>query len=222
MTDEWQREVEARYDEVMQYIVVLLALGELDTIRIDVLIDEAFARAGAPVVNLQTRLDLIRRQYPDAQLPPEALRRIQDTIRRETTMLQERVRLRVDEARLSGASEQEARDAAAREIEAQLPRLTQRGVDAQTMTDRVILEGMGAPFYLYEGPADSKNRKFCADIVRRRAVFTPKGVEALNAHPLLHSYVPPNVAVLCGGYNCRHLWMPMMDVPEGWEVEGDA
>jgi hypothetical protein len=127
----------------------------------------------------------------------------------------------MDEAALSGASEAEVREAVTREIESLLPKVTQRSVDAQTMTDRVILEGMGAPFYAYVGPVDSKNRPFCANIAPRKAVYTPRGVESLNRHPLLAKYVPPNVAVLCGGYNCRHLWMPMMDAPEGWEVVGD-
>ena len=46
MTDEWQRDVESRYDEIMQYIVVLVALEELDSMDVGRVINSAFARAG--------------------------------------------------------------------------------------------------------------------------------------------------------------------------------
>jgi hypothetical protein len=65
--------------------------------------------------------------------------------------------------------------------------------------------------WLYVGPADSRNRKFCADIVRRKVAFTPSGIEKLNEHPDLHKYVPPNVSILCGGYGCRHVWWPVSE-----------
>lgn len=94
-----------------------------------------------------------------------------------------------------------------------------------SMYDRIVMRAAGqdqdVEFWTYDGPADNRNRRFCADIVRRNSVFTAEGIEKLNAHPDLHSYVPPNVSILCGGFGCRHLWMPVFDedIIEGMDIE---
>lgn len=220
MTDDWERGATDRYDEIMQYIVVWLALQNYSyQADFSQVILDSYRRAGVDM-NLQSRVDAIRETYPDAQLNTQALQSVRSTIDLQAVQAQARVRQVMAEAAASGATADEIRQAIEEELATQMSRMTQRMVDAQTMTDRTVLAGVGAPYYQYLGPSDAKNRPFCADIVNRRVVYTPRGVNALNAHPLLHSYVPPNVSVLCGGYNCRHLWMPVENPPKGWDVEG--
>lgn len=84
---------------------------------------------------------------------------------------------------------------------------------AMTMWERIVLNKigdlMGSPVFVYAGPLDEKNRPFCRDIVSKKVAYTKSGINKLNAHPLLHSYVPPNVFTLCGGRNCRHVFLPI-------------
>ena len=77
--------------------------------------------------------------------------------------------------------------------------------------DRAILEAISedGDRWIYVGPKDSKNRPFCAAILSEGRAYTRSQVTALNRHPLLHSYVPPNVKTLCGGINCRHVFLPI-------------
>lgn len=219
MTDQWEAEVQSRYDEIMQYIVVLLALEDPTNVRVTYVVEEAFRRAGVPEYNLQQRLDAIRRLYPGAELSPTDRERLQRMLQLELEALQARARQRMEESVLAGASDDEVREVVTREVESSLGNVTRSGGDVLALADRVVLGGLGADYFLYDGPADAKNRAFCADIVRRRSVFTFRGIRALNNHPDLHKYVPPNVFVLCGGHNCRHLWLPLAEPPEGWEVD---
>lgn len=85
--------------------------------------------------------------------------------------------------------------------------------NALFMWERIVLDKIAQAFaeepkFIYAGPRDRKNREFCREIVgtppRTRAE-----VEELNNHPALHYYVPPNVFILCGGHNCRHVWVPV-------------
>lgn len=98
--------------------------------------------------------------------------------------------------------------------------------------ERIVLEAV-APndaVYQYAGPVDKRNREFCAAIAPMKVARTRSAIEDLNAHPLLHWYVPPNVFTYCGGVNCRHIWIPMtrataaargLSIIEGKE-DGDA
>jgi len=94
-----------------------------------------------------------------------------------------------------------------------------------TVMDRVALTGQVDDVYAYTGPADSRNRPFCGRIVRQKTLYTKVGIESLNSHPLLNSDVPPNVFSRCGGYKCRHIWLPVSaDTREalqatGWTVQ---
>lgn len=98
---------------------------------------------------------------------------------------------------------------------AEVTKFAQRLDTVVSAADRVAVrdagekEGLG--LWIYAGPADNRNRAFCADIVRRPDAYTETGIEKLNAHPSLHKYVPPNVRTLCGGFNCRHVWWPVSE-----------
>lgn len=84
---------------------------------------------------------------------------------------------------------------------------------ALLLWDRIVLDRIGElkddPLWVYAGPADKRNRPFCAEVVRLPRAYSRAQVEKLNEHPLLPNYVPPNVFMLCGGYNCRHVFMPV-------------
>jgi len=96
---------------------------------------------------------------------------------------------------------------------------------SMSMYDRLFMEEVGrggTGVWRYAGPSDARNRPFCGAIVRNKILYTDSGIEKLNNHPLLHSYVPPNVKMLCGGYNCRHVWVPVTRAQIsalGWTVE---
>jgi len=82
-----------------------------------------------------------------------------------------------------------------------------------TMYDRLFMaslaEGMDNHRWQYAGPRDLKNRLFCAEVLDAKQAYTDNGVEELNNHPSLHPYVSPNVRTLCGGYGCRHVFVPV-------------
>lgn len=61
----------------------------------------------------------------------------------------------------------------------------------------------------YAGVRDNRNRKFCASVLDMQRDFDDSQVTELNQHPDLHPYVPPNVRTLCGGYGCRHVFLPV-------------
>ena len=65
--------------------------------------------------------------------------------------------------------------------------------------------------WVFMGPMDKLTRPFCRDLLQKSRTYTERGITELNEHPLLHSYVPPNVKVYCGGYNCRHMFTPVID-----------
>lgn len=91
--------------------------------------------------------------------------------------------------------------------------LAQEFNQALILWDRIVLDRIGDlkedPLWVYDGPADKRNRPFCAEIVRLPRAYTREQIEKLNSHPLLADYVPPNVFMLCGGYNCRHVFLPV-------------
>lgn len=86
--------------------------------------------------------------------------------------------------------------------------------NALLMWERIVLDKVAdlmaeQPVWAYAGPLDRKNREFCRAVLLDGRVYTRQEIEQLNGHPLLHSYVPPNVFTYCGGINCRHVWLPV-------------
>lgn len=61
----------------------------------------------------------------------------------------------------------------------------------------------------YVGVRDTRNRPFCASVLDMNRVFDNEQVVELNKHPDLQKHVPPNVRELCGGYGCRHIFLPI-------------
>ena len=99
-------------------------------------------------------------------------------------------------------------------LDRQVDRIVEKFGQALLVWDRAVLDRISElqaeePVWVYSGPQDKKNRPFCSAIVRLPRAYTRQGIENLNAHPLLADYVPPNVFMLCGGYNCRHAFIPV-------------
>ena len=65
--------------------------------------------------------------------------------------------------------------------------------------------------YKYIGPADDRNRKFCADMMRKNRVYRIEDIEALS-NPEFGSY---NIFLFRGSYNCRHAWVRLFYKKEG-------
>lgn len=104
-------------------------------------------------------------------------------------------------------------DAAQVILDQEAGRLADAFSNAMLLWERVVLDRIGdlmpRALWVYAGPADDRNRPFCAEIVRSNKAYTREQIEALNDHPLLDKYVPPNVFALCGGFNCRHVFLPV-------------
>lgn len=59
--------------------------------------------------------------------------------------------------------------------------------------------------FLYSGPIDTRCRPFCLRIVGK--VFSRKAIDRMDNGQL------PNTMLTRGGYNCRHQWRPVTNVP---------
>lgn len=59
--------------------------------------------------------------------------------------------------------------------------------------------------YWYDGPRDDRNRIFCVKQLNREKSITRLQIERLDNGQL------PNPFVTCGGFNCRHQWIPDQD-----------
>ena len=99
-------------------------------------------------------------------------------------------------------------------LESRVGTLVEQFGQALLVWDRAVLDRVAdlqpePPVWVYSGPADKKNRPFCRVIVRAPRAYTREAIERLNEHPDLDSYVPPNVFMLCGGFNCRHVFLPI-------------
>lgn len=57
--------------------------------------------------------------------------------------------------------------------------------------------------FLYAGPDDQKTRSFCEERVNQ--VYTRAEIEQMDNGQI------PNVFLTGGGYNCRHVWMEVVD-----------
>jgi hypothetical protein len=66
--------------------------------------------------------------------------------------------------------------------------------------------GEAGEVFFYAGPVDAKMRPFCADHVGQ--VFTRAAIDKLDNGQRL------DVFLTGGGWNCRHIWMPLSDVSE--------
>jgi hypothetical protein len=65
--------------------------------------------------------------------------------------------------------------------------------------------------YKYIGPQDDRNRKFCADMMRKNKIYRIEDIEALS-NPEFGSY---NIFLFRGSYNCRHAWVRLIYKKEG-------
>lgn len=64
----------------------------------------------------------------------------------------------------------------------------------------------GVQYFTYSGPVDSSTRKWCAERVGK--TFSLKEIEEMDAEAGVQ--LKP-VSVYCGGYRCRHRWIPAIN-----------
>ena len=60
--------------------------------------------------------------------------------------------------------------------------------------------------YKYEGPKDSKNRDFCADMLRANLVFRKEDINELSVKAENEEFGFYDIFKWRGSYNCRHVW----------------
>lgn len=72
--------------------------------------------------------------------------------------------------------------------------------------DSVLDHGNILVRYKYIGPRDSKNRKFCADMLAKNRVYRIEDIEQLS-NPEFGRY---SIFALRGSYNCRHAWVRLL------------
>ena len=65
--------------------------------------------------------------------------------------------------------------------------------------------------FKYVGPRDSKNRKFCADMLAKNRVYRMEDIERLS-NPEFDNY---DIFTWRGSFNCRHTWVKLIFQPEG-------
>ena len=65
--------------------------------------------------------------------------------------------------------------------------------------------------YKYIGPVDDRNRKFCADMMRKNKIYRIEDIESLS-NPEFGAY---NIFLFRGSYNCRHAWVRLIYKKEG-------
>jgi hypothetical protein len=84
--------------------------------------------------------------------------------------------------------------------------------DAPLATGGDILPRPADQLYWYAGPADGLVRPFCREHLGK--VYTRPEIDAMENNQL------PNVFLTGGGYNCRHLWMPISRVSSLADLQG--
>lgn len=125
-----------------------------------------------------------------------------------------RLHSRAEDARVGDALGEDFVLASAAAVQRAVENVIRETDTAMSMFDRLAFAAAGARApgarrWAYDGPRDSRNRPFCAAVLDAKQTYDDAGVEALNRHPLLHRYVPPNVKTLCGGFGCRHVFISL-------------
>lgn len=67
-----------------------------------------------------------------------------------------------------------------------------------------VADEAGVEWYLYDGPTDDLTREFCAERVGKR--FTLAMLDATD-----NDTGPNPPSIYCGGWNCRHYLVPLLD-----------
>lgn len=165
---------------------------------------------------LRQRAEAITAMVPD---PPEGRttgledfsRRVQDLMKEEVRGVAQEVATLARQMSILGTAS--FKDGLAHLLDRLKSKLAEAFAQALLLWDRAVLDRVaelkdGEVLWQYAGPVDGRNRPFCSVVASAPRVYTRAAVERLNEHPLLAPYVPPNVFMLCGGYNCRHVFLP--------------
>ena len=109
---------------------------------------------------------------------------------------------------IAGRSRADIYQAVSETLDSKLVRYAGTYADTALVSyDRIVSWGMwqgaGIEKYLYRGPKDVKTRPFCEDRVGKQ--FLQSEIDAMDNGTRL---MP--VAVYGGGWNCRHVWTPVV------------
>lgn len=123
------------------------------------------------------------------------------------------IRVRVAEGKLGGLLGEDLLESIQQAVAKQVRDFIWDLDTLMSVYDRLFMRQVTAQVddarWAYDGPRDSRNRVFCRSVLDQKQTFDERGIEKLNLHPDLHAYVPPNVMTLCGGYGCRHMFVPV-------------
>ncbi len=163
---------------------------------------------------LASRGKALAQEFGDERLSYAFSRRAEQLAKANADMAAASIHAKTREAIIAGLRGKDLANGLRDTIEKELVDFIKSLDTVVSVFDRIAIREVGdngKDLWIYAGPADNRNRAFCADIVRRKSAFTASGIDKLNAHPSLHKYVPPNVSILCGGYGCRHVWWPVSE-----------
>lgn len=165
---------------------------------------------------LQTFLDqrrqILAQEFGEDRVPVSIRRQAANMAQANTALVAAGIHVKTQESITAGLRGTDLADSIRDVIQQEISSFVKSMDTTVSLFDRLAIREVGETqdgLWIYAGPADNRNRPFCADIVRRKVAFTNSGIDKLNTHPLLAAYVPPNVSILCGGYRCRHVWWPI-------------
>lgn len=214
--DAYLLEAEDRIDELTD--AVLEQVSGDDLTDADLMFwAAAVAIALAPEIQrlqifLDRRRSILAQEFGEDRVPVAVRRQATTMAQANSTQVAAGVHVKTQESIVAGLRGEDLANSIRDVVKQEVTTFVRTADTTVSLFDRVAIREVGETLdglWIYAGPADNRNRPFCADIVRRKVAFTDSGIDKLNTHPLLAAYVPPNVSILCGGYRCRHVWWPI-------------
>lgn len=75
--------------------------------------------------------------------------------------------------------------------------------------------------FKYVGPQDEKNRKFCADMMRKQRVYRIEDIDNLTSSIANEQFGFYSIFLWRGSFNCRHSWVRLIYKKQGKIVNND-
>jgi hypothetical protein len=108
--------------------------------------------------------------------------------------------------RLPDAADRIARRLGVTQSQAMTEARTRAAMFDRAVTDETAARH-GVQAYVYRGPLDGITRSFCRACLRMHNLYWPRDMVAR----LTNGQTPTSPLFTCGGYNCRHLWIPVTE-----------